>query len=172
MNIEEDENAIDILAAHVRGISNLWESILARQNWAQAIGALLATIANKIITDVLDISGLEADASYNIAKLIARVVALEDLFTPPTSIEQLEFGGLDMQASEFVGSVWFKLQYLSEILQSNLDSLRFLWFEGEASMFYTASEMIDLIELSFAESSRREDIIRKIRANPRPRPEL
>lgn len=146
--------------------------ILARQNWAQAVGALLATVANKIVTDILEISGLEADASYNIAKLIARVVELEDLYTISNSNETAEFAGLQMQASECVGNVWFKLQYLSEILQSNLDSLRFLWFEGEASMFYSASEMIDLIELSFAESSRREDITRKIRANPRPRPDL
>lgn len=168
VDISDDEAAIDSVVGHVRAISSVWEPTLARTNWAQAVGSLLSTIAEKIITDVLDISGLQADASYNIATLIAKVVTLEALYLPKNDAEKDQ---LPLTAVEYA-PYWLKLQYLSELLQSNLEAVRYLWFKGEASMFYTAEELIDLIELSFADSHRKTEIIRDIKHNRRPRQDL
>lgn len=165
IGFEDDEAAIDNVVFHVRLMSETWEPILARTNWAQAIGSLLSAIADKIILDILDLEGLASEATQNIATLISKVVALEDLFAAkPTSAAQ----ELPLTAVEYAPS-WFKFQYLSELLQSNLESMRYYWFEGDVSYFYTPEEVVDLIELQFADTLKKAELIRDIRHNRQPK---
>lgn len=69
--------------------------------------------------------------------------------------------------AQFAGS-WLRLKYLSEVLQSNLRDVRFLWVEGELSLYFTPEEVVDLVRASFEDNARTREVIREIRANPRP----
>lgn len=63
---------------------------------------------------------------------------------------------------------WFKMKYLGQILSSNLNDMHYLWFESELSLYFTAEEVVDLIELSFESNARARNEIKQIRDNPHP----
>lgn len=151
-----------------------WESILALSVWYQATGSLVDTISTKIIADVMDMSSIGQDEAYNIAKLIATVTELDDLFLP--SRFQKRGGGqpgpegaAEIPATAQYAPSWLRLQYLSEVLQSNLRDVRYLWMESELSLYFSADEVVDLINLSFEDNARTREIIREVTQNPQPR---
>jgi centromere/kinetochore protein ZW10 len=180
---EDDEIAIDSVVAHIRGLSKEWKGILSRSAWAQAIGSLLYSLANKIILDVMDLPALGADEAYRVAGLIAGVVKLDDLFLPSLFEEDLTAAEAEANSvaksksseeeevpmtSQYVSN-WLKLNFLSEVLQSDLKDLKYLWFESDLSLYFTAQEIVDLIELSFEMNHRTRDAIREIQGNKTPR---
>jgi centromere/kinetochore protein ZW10 len=160
---EDDEIAIDGVVSHIRGLSSDWKVILSKSAWAQAIGSLLSTVAKKIILDVEDLSSLGADEAYRVANLISKVVKLDDIFLPDDkNLPQISV------ASQYAPD-WLKLQFLSEVLQSDLKDVKYLWFESELSLYFTAAEVIELIQLSFEDNYRTRDAISEIRKNPHPK---
>jgi protein transport protein DSL1/ZW10 len=62
-----------------------------------------------------------------------------------------------------------KMKFLTEVLQSNLKDVKFLWFDSILSAYFTAEEVIDLINLSFENNRGVKEAIKEIRDNPRPR---
>lgn len=163
---------IDAASARVRSLAVTWEAILARSAWYQAVGSLVDAISLKTISDVMEAPSISQDDAYNIAKLIASVTELDELFLPsratgrkPGSEEHEEPQTLSYAPS------WMRLKYLSEVLQSNLRDVRFLWLESELSLFFTVEEVVDLINLSFEDNPRTREVIREITDNPHPRHE-
>lgn len=160
---EDDEIAIDSVVSHIRQLSLEWKHILTKSAWAQATGSLLSTVAKKIILDVEDLSSLGADEAFRVANLISKIVKLDELFLPEDkSLPQIP------TTSQYAPD-WLKLHFLSEVLQSDLKDVKFLWFESELSLYFTAEELIELIELSFESNYRTRDAISEIKKNPRPR---
>lgn len=158
----DEEAAIDTVVARIREVSSEWKQILSKSAWAQATGSLLSTVARKIITDVMELSAMGADEAYRVANLIARVVKLDDLFLPDNpDPDQIPV------TSQYAPN-WLKLNYLSEVLQSDLKDMRYLWFESELSLYFTAQEVVELIELSFENNYRTREVIAKIRETPHP----
>lgn len=150
-----------------------WESILARSVWYQAAGSLVDTVSTKIISDVMDLPSIGQDEAYNIAKLIATVTELDDLFLPSRFHNRGQAPGPDVAgeipATAQYAPSWLRLQYLSEVLQSNLRDVRYLWMESELSLYFTADEVVDLINLSFEDNARTREVLREITQNPQPR---
>jgi centromere/kinetochore protein ZW10 len=145
--------------------------------WQQAVGSLVDAVAAKMIADVMDLPSIGQDEAYNIAGLIASVVELDDLFLP-SRLQGGGGGGLGETkggegegevpvTAQFAGS-WLRLKYLSEVLQSNLRDVRFLWVEGELSLYFTAEEVVELVKVSFEDNVRTREVIREIRGNVRP----
>lgn len=161
MQQDETESCIESGTARIRTMAATWEPILARSVWTQAIGSLADALATKLITDVLEMPSIGQDEAYNIAKLITAATELDDLF--PGS------GGEDSlpETAQFAPS-WLRLKYLSEVLQSNLNEVRYMWFESELSLHFAAREVIDLIEASFEANARTKETIREIQAKPAP----
>ena len=143
-----------------------WEVILARSAWYQAVGSLVEALSSKIITDVMDASSISQDQAYNVAKLIAHVAELDDLFLPSRVSGQGQPDEVPMTA-QYAGS-WLRLKYLSEVLQSNLRDIRYLWMESELSLYFTKDEVVDLINLSFEDNPRTREVIKEITQNPHP----
>ncbi|KAJ4389379.1 ribosome biogenesis protein ytm1 [Gnomoniopsis smithogilvyi] len=170
--IQQDDidGCIDAAVARVRTLSTTWERILARSAWYQAVGSLVDAISLKIISDVMDAPSVSQDDAYNIAKLIATVTELDDLFLPSRASKHVPANkeAEVPQTTQYAPS-WMRLKYLSEVLQSNLRDVRFLWMESELSLFFTVSEVLDLINLSFEDNARTREVIREITANPHPR---
>ncbi|KAI0398329.1 hypothetical protein F5Y17DRAFT_411927 [Xylariaceae sp. FL0594] len=159
----ELESQVDNATAYVRSTAAAWSQVLAKSAWSQAVGSLVDTIASKLITDVMELAGIGQDDAYNIANLIARITELDDLFLPPGA------GKDAVPATAEYAASWLRLKYLSEVLQSNLQDVKFLWMDSELSLYFTVDEVVDLIGLSFVDNARTREVVREIQANPHPR---
>jgi protein transport protein DSL1/ZW10 len=177
MQQEETESSIVSAVARVRAIAVTWEAILARSVWYQAVGSLVDTISSKIIADVMELPAIGQDEAYDIAKMIATVTELDDLFLSRRPQQQGVSGskrpeeGDEIPTTAQYASTWLRLKYLSEVLQSNLRDLRYLWMESELSFYFTADEVLELIRLSFEDNPRTREVIREIANNAYPRQE-
>ncbi|EON97535.1 putative centromere kinetochore protein [Phaeoacremonium minimum UCRPA7] len=163
---DDPENYVEAAVSRIRSMAVTWEVILARSAWYQAVGSLVEALSSKIITDVMDASSISQDQAYNVAKLIAHVAELDDLFLPSRVSGQGQPDEVPMTA-QYAGS-WLRLKYLSEVLQSNLRDIRYLWMESELSLYFTKDEVVDLINLSFEDNPRTREVIKEITQNPHP----
>ncbi|KAI1099616.1 hypothetical protein F4804DRAFT_77690 [Jackrogersella minutella] len=157
------EAQVDSATGHVRALAAAWSAILSKSAWSQAVGSLVDAIAAKLMADVMDLSGIGQDEAYNIANLIVRITELDNLFLSPDAPKDA------VPATAEYASSWLRLKYLSEVLQSNLQDVRYLWMESELSLYFTVEEVVELIGLSFVDNARTREVVREIEANPRPR---
>ncbi|KAM0242928.1 hypothetical protein ACHAP5_007111 [Fusarium lateritium] len=167
MQQDEMESCVELATARIRSMASVWKPILARSVWTQALGSLADALSTKLITDVLEMSSIGQDEAYNIAKLIATATELDDLFLPSALTGTASTGDEVPQTAQYAPS-WLRLKYLSEVLQSNLNEVRYLWLESELSLYFSVSEVIDLIEASFEANARTRDTIREIQSKPTP----
>lgn len=167
LGTSELEAQVDSATGHVRALAATWSTILSKSAWSQAVGSLVDTLAAKLVADVMDLAGIGQDEAYNIASLISRITELDDLFLPSNASTAAGETAIPTTA-EYAAS-WLRLKYLSEVLQSNLQDVRFLWMESELSLYFTVAEVVELIGLSFVDNARTREVVREIEANPRPR---
>ncbi|KAL1840372.1 hypothetical protein VTJ49DRAFT_545 [Mycothermus thermophilus] len=161
--------SVSAATARVRSLATAWEDILARSVWQQAVGALVDAVATKIIGDVMDLPSIGQEEAYSTAQLIASVEELDDLFLPSRlQGKQPGKGEDEVPLTAQFAANWLRLKYLSEVLQSNLRDVRFLWMEGELSLYFTVEEVVDLIHASFEDNARTREVVREIRGNPTP----
>ncbi|KAI1067259.1 hypothetical protein LB506_004034 [Fusarium annulatum] len=164
---DEMEACVELASGRIRAMASVWKPILARSVWTQALGSLADALATKLITDVLEMSSIGQDEAYNIAKTIATATELDDLFLPSTLTGTAKSEDEVPQTAQYAPS-WLRLKYLSEVLQSNLNEVRYLWCESELSLYFSVSEVVDLIEASFEANSRTRDTIREIQSKSTP----
>ncbi|KAJ4148582.1 hypothetical protein LMH87_003046 [Akanthomyces muscarius] len=160
---DEMEAAVEGGTTRIRTMASTWETILARSVWSQAIGSLADTLATRLIGDVLDMSSIGQDEAYSIAKLISVATELDDLFLP-SKLGDTAPTEEEVPATAQYAPNWLRLKYLSEVLQSNLNEVKYLWCDSELSLYFTADEVVDLVKASFEENARTRDTIREIRA--------
>ncbi|ESZ94610.1 hypothetical protein SBOR_5021 [Sclerotinia borealis F-4128] len=150
----DSENAIRAVISHINQQSASWKEILPYSTWASAVGTLVNTVATKIINDVFELTDLGVDEAERIASLIQQVNSLDSQFRTN------EIGTY--------ADNWLKMQFLSEVLQSNLKDIRFLWFESHLSLYFSKDEVRDLIELSFEDNVNSRSLIKDIKEKPVP----
>ncbi|PQE26085.1 is centromere binding at prophase protein [Rutstroemia sp. NJR-2017a BBW] len=150
---------INTVIDHIKKESANWKTILPYSTWASAVGNLINTVALKIINDVFDLTDLGIDDAERVASLILQVETLDSLFKNENDEKQ-------MPKTAQYAKDWIKLQFLGEILQSNLKDIRYLWFESELSFCFTKEEVIDLIELSFEKNVNSRQLIKDIKEKP------
>lgn len=170
------EAEIDAVVTHIRTVAAAWKPILAYSAWASSVGSLVNAVASKLITDVFDLNDVSVDEAERIATIIAKVTKFDDLFIPPSDPQ----GRNNSTNGEYTEPVpmtarfadkWMKLQFLSEVLQSNLNDIKFFWFESDLSLYFTAEEVVELIGLSFENNANVRQAKREIKERPRPRVE-
>ncbi|KAK4177699.1 hypothetical protein QBC36DRAFT_326427 [Triangularia setosa] len=170
LQLDDTESYVASAVSMVRSIALEWEPILARSVWQQAVGSLVDALASKIISDVMDLPSIGQEEAYNIAKHISSVEELDDMFLPSKLQGTKPKQGEIPLTSQFASS-WLRLKYLSEVLQSNLRDVRYLWMEGELSLYFSAEEVLDLINASFEDNIRTREVVKEIKGNPHPRGE-
>ncbi|OLN86977.1 Centromere/kinetochore protein zw10-like protein [Colletotrichum chlorophyti] len=170
MQQDELDSCVDSAVARVRSLAVTWESILSRSVWYQAVGSLADAISSKIISDVMDASSIGQDDAYRIAQLIAKITELDDLFLPSRMAAAGHSSGEagEVPTTAQYVATWLRLKYLSEVLQSNLNEVKYLWCDSELSLYFTVDEVVDLIEASFDANPRMRETIRAIREAPNP----
>ncbi|KAI1390878.1 uncharacterized protein F4822DRAFT_394691 [Hypoxylon trugodes] len=156
------EAQVDGATGHVRALAATWSNILSKSAWSQTVGSLVDIVASKLVADVMDLAGIGQDEAFNIASLIARITELDDLFLPSDAPRDAVPSTAEYAAS------WLRLKYLSEVLQSNLQDVRYLWMESELSLYFTVDEVVELIGLSFVDNARTREVVREIEAHPQP----
>lgn len=167
--LQQDADASDLsmqiesATTRVRAMAEAWSSVLSRSAWCQAVGSLVDTLASKLVADVMDLPGIGEEEAYNIASMIAKITELDDLFLPAGAGEN------EVPTTAQYADNWLRLKYLSEVLQSNLPDVKFLWLESDLSLYFGVAEVVDLIGLSFADNAKSREIVREIQSNPHPR---
>lgn len=168
------EDNIKIVIKHIRSEAALWNKILPYSAWASATGSLVNTVAAKLINDVFDLTDIGVDEAERTATILSCVESLDDLFIPKPDKSQPDKpqNGSSADAipltSQFADK-WMKMKFLSEVLQSNLKDVKFLWFESDLSIYFTVDEVVDLVHLSFEKNAAVRQAVREIRENPNPR---
>ena len=160
---QECDLAISSVVDRLRYVHKQWRSVLSRSALLQSLGSLLSTVVNKIIVDICDMSDISEPESQRLTAFCNRIAALEDLFTP----ESTHGAPFDMESAVPLTAIyapnWLKFQYLSQILDSTLVDIKYLWTEGELRLEFTADELADLIQALFADSEHRRRAIAEIR---------
>lgn len=167
--VQQDDaaGAIEAGIARIRSMASTWETIVPRSVWSQAIGSLVDALASRIVTDVLDMASIGQDEAYRIAHLIVTTTTLDTLFLP-SKLAGTETVHNEVPTTEQYAPHWPRLKYLGEILQSDLNGIRALWCEQKLSDYFTAQEVVDLIQASFEDNPRTRQMIREIEQAPYP----
>jgi len=171
----ESEGFVEAAVSRVQGVALTWEPILPRSTWCQAVGALVDAISTKLVNDVMEMPSIGQDEAFAMANLIAKVTKLDDLFLPSRSTGKADDsvaaageGEMEIPSTAQYAASWLRLKYLSEVLQSNLNEVRYLWMESELSLYFTADEVVDLINLSFEDNAKAREVVKEVKHNPRP----
>ncbi|SPN98973.1 uncharacterized protein DNG_02012 [Cephalotrichum gorgonifer] len=162
------ESCIDSGIARIQAMAATWDGILARSVWCQAVGSLVEALAVKIISDVMDMTSIGQDEAFGLANTIAKTTVLDDLFLPSRLAGRAREEGEVAATAQYAPS-WLRLQYLLEVLQSNLNDVRYLWFESELSLYFSADEVVELMNMSFEVNARSREVVREIMQRPHPR---
>ena len=158
---QECDIAVASTVDRLRLLSTEWSSILSQSALLQSIGSLLTSLTSKMIMDIEDKIDISAPESQQLTKYCNRIATLEDLFLPkgPSDVEQA------VPATAFYVSNWFKFQYLTNILDSSLADIKYLWTESELSLEFEVDEIVDLIMALFEDSEIRRKSIAEIRSS-------
>ncbi|KAH0497937.1 hypothetical protein TgHK011_005219 [Trichoderma gracile] len=160
---DDKESSIEAGTARIRSVAAIWDPILRRSVWSQAVGSLADSLASRLISDVLEMPSIGQDEAYSIAQLIASATELDDLFLPSKLAGTAPVPDELPTTAQYAPS-WLRLKYLGEVLQSNLNEVKFLWCESELSLYFTVDEVIDLIHASFEDNARTRETIKEIKA--------
>ncbi|KOS17096.1 Centromere/kinetochore protein zw10 -like protein [Escovopsis weberi] len=163
MHQDEKEAAVESGTARIRTMAATWEPILRRSAWSQAVGSLADSLAARIISDVLELSSIGQEEAYSIAKLITSVTELDSLFLP-SRLSGTAPSEDEVPTTAQYAPNWLRLKYLGEVLQSNLNEVKYLWCESELSLYFKVDEVVDLIHASFEDNPRTRDTVREIKA--------
>ena len=155
----------------IRQLHKQWKDMLSHSALLQSIGSLLSTVINKFILDVEDLSDISEPQSQKLTTYCKRITDLEDLFKTvqgdPINPEIMEHQMLPL--TPLYTPHWLKFQYLSNILESSLIDIKYLWLEGELGMEFDTEELVDLIAALFEDSPHRRTAVAEIRARRRVR---
>lgn len=159
----ECDLAITSIVDRLRDIYKQWKGVLSHSALLQSVGSLLSSVIDKFIVDIEDMSDISEPESQRLTAYCKQVTALEDLFLPqqePASSGQQQE---PVPLTAVYAPGWFKFQYLSEILDSSLVDIKYLWTDGGLKLEYDVEEVVDLIEALFADSEHRRRAIGEIR---------
>jgi centromere/kinetochore protein ZW10 len=111
----------------------------------------------KFVNDVEDMSDIAEDESR---KLHSYCVSLSSL---AQHFQTTDDNGDVRDMVSIYTPIWFKFQYLSEILDSSLADIKYFWTDGELKLEMEGEEVVGLIEALFAPSDHRRRAIAEIR---------
>lgn len=155
----ECDRAVATTLDRIRDVHRSWQGILSHSALLQSLGSILSAVTGKMIADIEDMSDISEEQSQRLRHFCLEIAKMSELFTSQEGVS-------GQQGNDLTGIYtpnWFKFQYLSEILDSSLADIKYLWTDGELRLEMEADEVIDLIKALFAESDYRRKAIAEIR---------
>jgi protein transport protein DSL1/ZW10 len=169
---EACELAVSSTTERLTQLHAQWSDVLAPSALQQSLGSLLATVTNKMLVDVEELSDISEPESQRLVAFCQRIELLERLFLPaeerdiPEDADSEQNEQLAARAA-MAASVYspglLKFQWLSQILEGALADIKFWWTESELALAFAPEEVVDLIEALFADSDHRRRAIAEIR---------
>ncbi|KAL8892077.1 MAG: hypothetical protein Q9215_000961 [Flavoplaca cf. flavocitrina] len=160
---QECDIAVRTIVDRLRDTHQQWKGVLSYSALLQSIGSLLSSAIDKIIIDVEDMSDISEPESQRLTAYCRQVIAVEDLFLPQQSTDSISSQEAAVPLTAVYVPGWLRFQYLSEILDSSLVDIKYLWTDGGLQLEYDMEEVVDLIEALFADSEHRRRAIGDIR---------
>ncbi|KAL8812710.1 MAG: hypothetical protein Q9223_001054 [Gallowayella weberi] len=155
--------AISTIVDRLRDTHKQWRGVLSYSALLQSVGSLLSTVIDKITIDVQDMSDISEPESQCLTAYCKRIISLEDMFLPQQPAQSVPAGEDAVPLTAVYVPGWFKFQFLSEILDSSLVDIKYLWTDGGLKLEYDTEEVVDLIEALFADSEHRRRAIGELR---------
>ena len=155
--------AVNSTVDRLRSMHEQWKGVLSHSALLQSIGSLVSTLVNKIIVDIEDMSDISEPESQRLTAFCNQIATLDDLFLPDEPSDDTPDAEQPLPLTAVYTPNWLKFQYLSNILESSLADIKYLWAESELALEFSAEELIDLIEALFADSEHRRKAIGEIR---------
>ncbi|KAI5297853.1 hypothetical protein KEM55_004155, partial [Ascosphaera atra] len=165
--MRDAENAVRAIVDRNQAAYADWQRVLSKSALLQSVGSLIATVVDKMIVSIEDLSDISADDSQCLVKLCNYISELEDIFLPEGASEEDRRNGTVVPVTTVYVPRWLKFQYLVNILDSSLADIKYLWTEGELSLEFSQEEVVDLIEALFADSEYRRKAIGEIKRSRR-----
>lgn len=156
----ECDNAVAMTIDRIRDVCKQWTPILSRSALLQSLGSLLTTVTSKMLDDAQNLPDISEAESQRLRHFFTEVSKLSDLFAQPNPADASD--AKDM--TPLYTPNWFKFQYLSEIMDSSLADIKYLWTDADLKLEFGAEEVVDLIEALFADTDRRRKAIADIRS--------
>lgn len=160
---QECDIAVRTIVDRLRDTHKQWKGVLSYSALLQSIGSLVSTAIDKIIIDVEDMSDISEPESQRLTAYCRQVIAVEDLFLPQQSTDSVSSQEAAVPLTAVYVPGWLRFQYLSEILDSSLVDIKYLWTDGGLQLEYDVEEVVELIEALFADSEHRRRAIGDIR---------
>ncbi len=151
------DEAIATTIDRIGDVKRQWQNVLSNGTLLQSLGSLVSTALTKFVNDVEDMSDIAEDDSRKLHGYCNSLATLAQYFQVTES---------DGETRDMVGIYtpnWFKFQWLSEILDSNLADIKHFWTNSELRLEMEAEEVVGLIEALFAASDHRRRAIAEIR---------
>ena len=166
-NSTECENAMAAVIDRIRAVNDTWKVVLSTSTLLQAVGSLLSAVIGKIIDDVEDMEDISEPQSQRLTTLFERLKNIEDLFTAPSpSVSNHPSNAAEAEVipqTALFCPKWLKFTYLIDLLDSNLEDIKFMWTHGMLGMEYDQGEVIDLVRALFADSPHRRNFVSDIK---------
>ncbi|KAF1974030.1 hypothetical protein BU23DRAFT_505803 [Bimuria novae-zelandiae CBS 107.79] len=153
----ECDNAIAMTIDRIADVKNAWKPVLSHSVLLQSLGSLVSTVLSKFIADIEDMTDIAEDESKKLRGYCVSLSSLNHLFMSEDG------EGQERDMTGVYTPNWFKFQYLSEILDSSLADIKYMWTDGELKLEVEVDEVVDLIKALFAESDYRRKAIADIR---------
>ncbi|KAJ4344802.1 ribosome biogenesis protein ytm1 [Didymosphaeria variabile] len=153
----ECDNAIAMTIDRIADVKNAWKPVLSHSALLQSLGSLVSTALAKFITDIEDMTDIAEDESKKLRGYCISLSSLSALFITGDD------DGEQRDMTSVYTPNWFKFQYLSEILDSSLADIKYMWTDGELKLEMDVEEVLDLIRALFAESEYRRKAVADIR---------
>ncbi|KAL5448743.1 hypothetical protein PMIN07_000622 [Paraphaeosphaeria minitans] len=153
----ECDNAIAMTIDRISDVKNAWKPVLSHSALLQSLGSLVSAALAKFIGDIEDMPDIAEDESKKLRGYCVSLSSLSALFITEDA------DGQQRDMTSVYTPNWFKFQYLSEILDSSLADIKYMWTDGELRLEMEVDEVLDLIRALFAESEYRRKAIADIR---------
>ncbi|KAI8935950.1 hypothetical protein NX059_007456 [Plenodomus lindquistii] len=151
------DNAVATTIDRISDVKRQWQNILSHSALLQSLGSLVSAVLTKFLNDVEEMSDIAEDESRKLHGYCVSLASLSQHF------QTQDGGGESRDMVSMYTPVWFKFQYLSEILDSSLADIKYFWTDGELKLEMEAEEVVGLIEALFAPSDHRRRAIAEIR---------
>jgi centromere/kinetochore protein ZW10 len=151
------DDAIATTIDRIGDVKRQWQNVLSHSALLQSLGSLVSTVLAKFITDVEDMSDIAEEESKKLYSYCVSLTTLAHHF------QTADDNGEVREMASIYTPNWFKLQYLGEILNSNLADIKYFWTDGGLKLEMEGEEVVNLIEALFAPSDHRRRAIAEIR---------
>jgi centromere/kinetochore protein ZW10 len=151
------DDAIATTIDRIGDVKRQWQNVLSHSTLLQSLGSLVSTAFAKFITDVEDMSDIAEEESKKLYSYCVSLATLAHHF------QTTDDNGEVREMASIYTPNWFKLQYLGEILNSNLADIKYFWTDGGLKLEMEGEEVVNLIDALFAPSDHRRRAIAEIR---------